>query len=294
MQQTQAGILADVPKMSRYLSFSIESHDDIIDALKALIDICNPDESVIGIGKSLVDCLDKNIPGLQTFPALSASGIDIPSTPSALWVWLRGEDGGELFHRSRLIENILAPAFTLTDVVDSFMYDESRDLSGYIDGTENPQDEEAIEAATVKNMGAGFDGGSFVAVQQWLHDFEFFDSMNQHQQDDMFGRHIADNEEFDEAPPSAHVKRAEQESFSPEAFILRRSMPWKDGMSAGLIFVAFGKSHAAYDAILKRMIGMEDGITDALFEFTHPVSGAYFWCPPVINGKLDMSALGIT
>ena len=293
MQSTQAGILADVPKMARFLSFSIDSSDDIADALKALVDICDPAETVIGIGKSLVDSLNKNIPGLQIFPALSASGIDIPSTPCALWLWLRGNDAGELFHRSRHIENAIAPAFTLNDVVDSFMYGDSRDLSGYIDGTENPEGDEAIKAAIVNNMGAGFDGGSFVAVQQWLHDFDLFDTMNPHEQDDVFGRHIADNEEFDEAPVSAHVKRTAQESFTPEAFMLRRSMPWKEGMSAGLMFIAFGKSFDAYDAILKRMIGLEDGITDALFEFTHPVSGTYFWCPPIKDSKVDMSALGI-
>ena len=293
MQPTQAGILAEGPKLARYLTFSIDSSDDILDALNALKDICNPDETIIGFGKSLADKLGKKIPGLQTFPAMSSCGIDVPSTPSALWCWLRSDDGGELFHRSRLIENILAPAFTLTDVTDSFKYAENRDLSGYVDGTENPDGEDAIEAAIASNLGSGLDGSSFVAVQQWLHDFDMFDAMSTKEQDDTIGRHIADNEEFDEAPASAHVKRTAQESFTPEAFMLRRSMPWSDGMNAGLMFVAFGKSFDAFDVMLKRMIGEEDGIVDGLFEFTHPVTGAYYWCPPTTNGKLDLSALGL-
>jgi len=70
-------------------------------------------------------------------------------------------------------------------------------------------------------------------------------------------------------------------------------MPWAEGMDAGLMFVAFGKSFDAYEAILNRMLGKEDGVIDALFNFTRPISGAYFWCPPVINGKLDLSILNI-
>jgi len=101
------------------------------------------------------------------------------------------------------------------------------------------------------------------------------------------------NKELEKAPASAHVKRTAQESFDPEAFILRRSMPWSEGTRGGLNFVAFGKSFDAYEAQLKRMVGAEDGITDALFKFTLPISGSYFWCPPMQRGKLDLRALGL-
>ena len=117
--------------------------------------------------------------------------------------------------------------------------------------------------------------------------------MSTEEQDNAIGRHISDNEEFDEAPESAHVKRAAQESFDPEAFVLRRSMPWVDGMDGGLIFVAFGKSFDAFEAILNRMMGNEDGIVDGLFGFTKPISGAYYWCPPVKESRLDLSQLGL-
>ncbi len=59
------------------------------------------------------------------------------------------------------------------------------------------------------------------------------------------------------------------------------------------MFVAFGKSPDAFEALLGRMTGQEDGIVDGLFRFTRPVSGGYFWCPPVRDGNLDLSALGI-
>ena len=41
------------------------------------------------------------------------------------------------------------------------------------------------------------------------------------------------------------------------------------------------------------MAGAEDGITDALFQYTSPVNGSYFWCPPLSNGRLDLRALGL-
>lgn len=293
MQLTQGGVLAEENKLARYLMFTIDAEADINSALKMLVSSISADDTVIGIGQSLVNVLNADVPGLKTLQAQTGLGIEIPSTPSALWCWLRGNDRGELFHRSRQIESLLSPAFVLNDAIDSFAYDKNRDLSGYEDGTENPEGEEAISAAIVQGQGAGLDGGSFVAVQQWLHDFDALDAMTTNERDDVIGRHISDNEEFDEAPESAHVKRSAQESFEPEAFMLRRSMPWAEGMDGGLVFVAFGKSFDAFEAILSRMLGNEDSIRDGLFTFTRPMSGAYFWCPPVKDGKLDLSALGI-
>ena len=69
-------------------------------------------------------------------------------------------------------------------------------------------------------------------------------------------------------------------------------MPWAEGMSAGLMFVAFAGSFDTFEAILHRMLGKDDGIIDALFRFTRPVTGAYYWCPPVKEGKLNLSAIG--
>ncbi len=168
-----------------------------------------------------------------------------------------------------------------------------RDLTGYEDGTENPVGEAAEAAAFVRGGGPGLDGGSYAAVQQWVHDFDAFEKLGQPGQDHAIGRRHSDNEELDDAPDSAHVKRTAQESFEPEAFVLRRSMPWALAHKAGLMFVAFGHSFDAFEAQMRRMAGQEDGIVDALFQFTKPVNGAYFWCPPVADGRLDLRALGL-
>jgi putative iron-dependent peroxidase len=285
--------LAPVPKQARYLVFSLEPHSDPRSALQALAYVVDGDKTVIGLGQSLASALGREITGLRTFPAQVGAGLEIPSTPAALWCWLRGDDRGELLHCSRIIEQTLMPDFILDDVLDAFMYDVSRDLTGYEDGTENPEGNDAVEAAFVSGEGPGMDGASFVAVQQWLHDLDVFEAMSHEQQDNTVGRRKSDNEELPEAPESAHVKRTAQESFSPEAFVLRRSMPWVENTEAGLNFVAFGKSFYAFEAQLNRMIGKEDGVSDAMFDFTRPVTGYYFWCPPIKDGKLDFSQLDL-
>jgi porphyrinogen peroxidase len=294
MDNTQTGILSEENTMARYLSFSIVSSNDVASSLKSLISFINTEDTVIGVGLSLVNALGvNNTPELTIFSAQSENGIDIPATPAALWCWLRGTDRGELFHRSREIETLLSQAFVLNDVTDSSSYDSNRDLSGYEDGTENPKGSEAAQVAITQGKGDGLDGGSYVAVQQWVHDFDVLDEMTTEKKDDAIGRHIKDNEEFDEAPESAHVKRSAQESFDPEAFMLRRSMPWVEGMDGGLMFVAFAKSFQPFEMILDHMLGKDDSTTDGIFSFTRPVTGAYYWCPPTKDGKLDLSVLGL-
>lgn len=70
-----------------------------------------------------------------------------------------------------------------------------------------------------------------------------------------------------------------------------RSMPWVDAHSGRPVFVAFDHSVAAFDAPLRRMVGLDDGVVDALFGFSRPVTGSYIWCPPVQGGRLDLHAL---
>jgi putative iron-dependent peroxidase len=293
MSDMQPGILAPVPPLARYLTFSLKPDSDPGTVAGPLRDIVDGMGIVLGIGQSLVLALGGRVEGLRTFPPTATGGIDIPSTPAALWFWLRGDDRGKLLHLSRTVRRAVAPAFRLQKSIEAFRFGPGLDLTGYEDGTENPQGDKAVEAAAVRGGDPGLDGSSFVAVLQWVHDLDRFESMKPGERDHVIGRRKSDNEEMDDAPPSAHVKRTAQESFEPEAFVLRRSMPWADVHGEGLVFTAFGKSFQAFEALLGRMVGAEDGITDALFRFTRPVTGAYFWCPPVANGRLDLEALGL-
>jgi putative iron-dependent peroxidase len=293
MSTSQSGILAEVPRLARYLFFSWVPKADPKEALKKLADLVDGDSVVVGIGQSVVMALGKEVDGLRIFTPQVGGGVDVPSTPFALWCWIRGTDRGELLHQSRMIRSAVASAFRVAQVIDGFQFRDSRDLGGYEDGTENPKGDDAVAAALVSGVGDGVDGSSFVAVQQWVHDLDRFESMSQSQRDHTFGRRLADNEEIEDAPDSAHVKRTAQEDFEPEAFVVRRSMPWAGENREGLVFVAFGKSFDAFEALLHRMMGQDDGVLDALFTFTYPVSGSYFWCPPMKDGQLDLRAVGL-
>ena len=291
MSSCQPGILAPVPAQARYLFFTQVPAEDSVSALKALAKLADGESVVVGVGLSLARYLSTEIVGLRPFPSRFERGMEIPSTPYALWCWLRGTDRGELLHLSRRIEAALAPALRLEHAVDAFRHGSGRDLTGYEDGTENPKGKKAQKAAL--SAAAGLAGSSFVAIQQWLHDFARFEAMPQKTRDNIIGRRMADNVELEDAPASAHVKRTAQESFDPEAFVLRRSMPWIDGTQAGLMFTAFGHSLDAFEAQMRRMAGAEDGVVDGLFRFTRPLTGSYFWCPPMVSGRLDLRALGV-
>lgn len=286
-----------VPAAGRYLFFSLHDSSAVREALQRLPQVADGVAAVVGIGPTLIAAVGTRVPGLREFPALSAQ-VDVPMTPGALWCWLRGTDRGDLVHLTRRLEQALAPALHLYRVIDAFRHGRGTnghglDLTGYEDGTENPAGDDALHAAFVQGQGAGLDGASFVVVQQWLHDFATFEAMPTTEQDHTMGRRRADNEELDDAPPSAHVKRTAQESFEPEAFVLRRSMPWALGNKAGLMFVAFGHSFDAFEAQLRRMAGLDDGIVDAVFRISRPLNGAYYWCPPLHGNRLDLRGIGL-
>jgi putative iron-dependent peroxidase len=297
----QPGILDAPPPVARFVNFVLGDKgadaQAIKQALARLSPLADGSDVVVGVGPSLVKALGADVPGLHEFPDMSGPDAKVPSTPGTLWCWIRGDDLGNLLHLTRKVQKALAPVFAVRHVVDAFRHAWSgthgRDLTGYEDGTENPEGEAAEEAAFAHGQGPGIDGSSFVAVQQWVHDLDAFEALAEDDANHHFGRHRVTNEELEDSPEWAHVKRTAQESFEPQAFLLRRSMPWMMSMQAGLNFVAFGKSFDAFEAQMRRMSGLEDGIVDAMFRISKPVNGAYYWCPPMREGKLDLRQLGL-
>lgn len=288
----QPGLLAEVPSHARYLTLRRRpAAADPRPALERLTALPVDEARVVGLGASLVGELGGGIEGLRTFPAMEGKGLSVPSTPADLWCWLRGEERGELVLLSRLLRRTLADTFEADTVIDAFRHLEGRDLTGYEDGTENPTGDDAVAAALVSAAGEGLDGSSFVAVQQWVHDLDRFESFGRREQDEVIGRRRSDNEEMEDAPEAAHVKRTEQESFDPPAYLVRRSMAWADAAREGLVFVSFSSSLDPFETLMRRMTGADDGIADHLFRFTRPVTGSYFWCPPERDGRLDLRAI---
>lgn len=298
MSLSQPAVLAPVPAVGRYLFYSVKDGLAVRDQLRHFCAMVDGLTVLVGLGPALVDALGAEVPGLHPLAALDAGGIPVPSTPTSLCVWLRAADRGDLVHLTRQVEAVLSPAFQLDTLIDAFRHGKGpnghgRDLTGYEDGTENPGGDEAIAAAILQGAGPGLEGSSFMAVQQWVHNFDAFGAMTGLEQDHTYGRRRSDNQELADAPTCAHVKRVEQESFEPPAFVVRRSMPWSEGLIAGLVFVAFGHSFDAFEVQMRRMVGLDDGVVDALFTFSKPVTGAFFWCPPMQGGRLDLRHLGL-
>lgn len=288
----QPRILAAPPALARSVTLCLVPQADPRPCLRKFRDAWAPSWGVVGVGEPLVGALGATVPGLRTFPALSGAACAVPSTQQALWLRFGGDNRSAIFDRSEKALALLVPAFALDDVLDAFLYSGGRDLTGYEDGTENPKGEAAIEA-TLVDSGEGVKHSSFAAVQKWVHDLARFRAFSAEQRDATIGRRIQDNEEIEDAPASAHVKRTAQESFDPPAFMLRQSLAWATGREQGLEFVAYVESLDRFERELRRMVGHDDGIVDALFTFSRPVTGGYYWCPPVAGGRLDLSLLGI-
>jgi len=85
--------------------------------------------------------------------------------------------------------------------------------------------------------------------------------------------------ELDDKPDTAHISRVVIEEDGEELEIYRRSTPYGTVGELGLYFVAFSADPARFDKMLARMFGLADGVTDRLTDFTHPVSGSYYFAP---------------
>ena len=163
-----------------------------------------------------------------------------------------------------------------------FVYHDSRDLTGFVDGTENPSVEEAFAVATLP-AGASGAGGSFAITQRWIHDLASFHVLSDREQELVIGRTKPDSVELDDdvKPPTADIARVVMEDADGEEIeIYRRSVPYGTGREHGLYFVAFSADPDRFTAMLTRMFGgAGDGLHDRLTEFTRPVSGVYYFVP---------------
>ena len=174
--EPQAGILEPVPAVGRHLTFDLRFAADPHRAIRKLADEAPP-SCVIGLGLSLVSALGATIDGLRVFPALAGKGVETPSTQNALWVWVRESALSDCFRRVPLDrEGVWVKTFALVEEISTFVYRKGRDLSGYEDGTENPKDDAAREAAIVAS--GPLQGSSFAAVQRWVHDLRQFMSLD--------------------------------------------------------------------------------------------------------------------
>ena len=245
--------------------------------------------AVLGIGAPLAAAVGAELPGLRPFGRLQRGRFTMPATQQDLWALVPAHDAGQSFERADALIAALAPVAELVVCTPMFSYRHGHDLTGYKDGTENPTGDAAWAAALVPDGDAA--GASFVLVQRWLHFRDRFAALPAEARDHVIGRRLVDDEEIAEAPESAHVKRTAQEDFEPAAFLLRRSMPWGDGRRHGLQFIAYAAQIDTLQRQLERMMGLEDGLQDALLAHSQAETGACYWCPPWSGHALMLPAV---
>lgn len=204
------------------------------------------------------------------------------STPADLMLHIRSERRDLNFELARRI--MAAPGDSI-DVIEErvgFRYLDSRDLTGFVDGTENPEGDERGEVALVGDEDPDHAGGSYVLLQRYVHDLDRWRQLPQEEQEAIIGRTKDTNKELDDdvKPGSAHIARVVIEEDGEELEILRHSLPWGHCKQAGLMFIAYTRQQRIFDKMLNSMFDTEHtGIHDRLMEFTRAETGAYFFAP---------------
>jgi putative iron-dependent peroxidase len=292
----QPGIFAQGTRSHYHLEFDVDDSvaaDDIAAAVGRLREpavTSGGTNIVVGFGPDLWRRIepDSAPDALAPFEGIQSAAGSVPSTPHDVWVWLHGTGPDILLDTARATKAALGQCATLAAEQSCFVYLDSRDLTGFVDGTENPPLHEAPSVALIPPGEPG-EGGAFVITMRWIHDLGAFHALALEEQEGVFGRIKPDSVELDDdtKPPTAHIARVVIEEpgddGEPEELeIYRRSTPYGTVDEHGLYFVAFSADPSRFTKMLARMYGTsEDGLHDRLTEFTHPASCAFYFAPPL-------------
>lgn len=237
-----------------------------------------------GIGSALWDRVSpgKRPAGLRPFRAIESNGRVAPATGGDLLVQIASARHDLNLDLAISLAKRLQPVATVSEEVHGFRYRDSRDLTRFIDGTENHKGKARAAAALIGGEDRRFAGGSYMVVQRYIHDLERWRRLDDREQEHIIGRTKRNSVELSKSrkPETAHISRVVIERDGAELQILRQSYPWGTVREAGLYFVAYTKSLDIYDLMLGRMMGVaEDGRHDRLMEFSRAVTGATFFVP---------------
>ena len=202
-------------------------------------------------------------------------GSVLPATQHDAVIWLTGASYDVVFDLSKGIADALGEVAMLAHEIVGWPYHHDRDLTGFIDGTENPTLVEATAVALIPDGRPG-EGGSVLLLQQWEHDVPAWESLPVAAQEDIIGRRKADSAELDPAPPTSHVARTDQDRFGQ---IFRRNIAYGTLSSHGTIFVGFSADQRILATMLDSMVGRADGPPDHLTSVTRALTGAYYVVP---------------
>jgi len=243
--------------------------------------------STVSVGPDLWDRLS---PGrrparLRPFTALAAGARTAPATGGDVLVHVLSKREDLNVELGLRLKAALGDAVEVMDEVHGFRYLDSRDLTGFIDGTENPKGRARPEVALIGREDAAFAGGSYVFTQRYVHDLAGWATVPVAEQEKIIGRRKRDSKELSDAhkPATAHIARTVIEEHGEELEIVRHSFPYARAGEAGLFFIAYTKDLRIPELMLARMMGtVGDGLHDRLMEHSRAVSGAHFFAPSLL------------
>src|SRR6202041_633469 len=204
-------------------------------------------------------------------------GFIMPSTQHDALVWLSGSSYDVIFDMARSVIHDLAGQASLGEETSSWAYRHDRDLTGFIDGSENPT---LLDAPIAALLPEGVPGaaGSVLLLQKWKHNVAAWEALPIDQQERIMGRTKPDSVELENKPLDSHVARTDQDEFGN---IFRRNMPYGNVDDHGTVFVGFSPDQKRLSRMLDSMAGLVTGTRDALTRFTQPLNGSYYFVPSV-------------
>jgi len=221
---------------------------------------------------------------LRKFQEIRAGGRHAVSTPGDLFFHIRAKRMDLCFELETQILTRLGGAVSAQDEVHGFRYFDDRDLIGFVDGTENPTGQAAIDATVISDEDPGFAGGSYVIVQKYLHDLARWNALPTEAQERIIGRTKLSDIELDDSvkPTSAHNALTTIVEGGREVKILRDNMPFGHAAQKefGTFFIGYSRSPRTIEQMLENMfIGRPPGNYDKLLDFSRAVTGSLFFVP---------------
>ena len=253
---------------------------------------------VVGIGSDAWDRLfgSPRPAGLHPFKELRGGRHLAPSTPGDLLLHIRAQTESMCFELTMQIMNALGEAVQPVDEVHGFRYFDARSMVGFVDGTENPEGQAALQATLVGDEDPDFAGGSYVIVQKYLHDMKAWNALSTEEQERVMGRTKHDDIELadDVKPSNSHVAlHVVTDADGNELAIVRNNLPFANATRGeyGTYFIGYARDPAVTELMLTNMfIGRPPGNTDRLLDFSTAVTGTLFFVPAA--GLLEALADG--
>ncbi|NLQ16786.1 Dyp-type peroxidase [Marinomonas sp. M1K-6] len=291
----QSGIVAEASSDALFITLNVNRSEistlrSALAATPKLIEALQqqfPDaelHAVLGLSSLIWDELDKQRPQyLAPFPHILGKETEIKPTDVDLVLHIRSSRHDASYQLAHTLFAALGKSVTLVEEVRCFKYLDNRDLTGFVDGTENPAGEKRKTVALVGDEDPDFKNGSYFNLMRFVHDLEKWQKEDLKTQEDVFGRTKHSNQEYPAAEKSvhAHTKRTSLKDENGQSMeILRHSMPFASLSEKGLMFASYSKTPVIFNLMLESMIkGDEHGNTDHLMKYTRATTGQAFFAP---------------